>query len=128
MAATKSGELVSISIVFPEARVPSSDITELSMTESLVAVTEALESTDIEWMIGGIDVSLNDDTQKGLQEEWQLQLYGIAMVKNRVGLGSLLRSKFERTKEVFGLSSSSLVTAVNGHRIFPDCGLRIFPS
>ena len=102
MAATKNeGELVSISIVFPEARVPSSDITELSVTESMVAVTEALQnSSDIEWMIGGIDVSLNDDTQRGLQEEWQLQLYGIAMVKNRVGLGSLLRSKFERTKEV----------------------------
>ena len=52
-------------------------------------------------MVGGIDISLNDDTQKGLKEEWQLQLYGVAMVKNRVGLGSLLISEFERTKEVF---------------------------
>ena len=52
-------------------------------------------------MIGGFDISLNDDTQKGLQEEWQLQLYGIAMVTNRDGLGSRLRSKFERSKEVF---------------------------
>ena len=82
------------------------------MTESITAVTQALQtSSDIEWMVGGIDISLNDDTQKGLQEEWQLQLYGIAMVKNRAGLGSLLRSKFERTKEVLGRSRSNHATA-----------------
>jgi hypothetical protein len=101
-ASSNSGDLVSVSIVFPKARVPSPDVTELSMAESMAAVTEALqESTDIEWMIGGIDVSLNDDTQKGLQEEWQLQLYAIAMVKNRDALRSHLRSKFQRTDDVF---------------------------
>ena len=100
-ASPPSGELVSVSIVFPKARVPSSDITGLSATESMAAVTGALQgSTDIEWMVGGIDVSLNDDTQKDLQEDWQLQLYAIAMVKDRVALASLLRSKFERTREV----------------------------
>jgi hypothetical protein len=101
-ASGSSGDLVSVSIVFPKARVPSSGITGLSMTESTAAVTEALQdSTDIEWIVGGIDVSLNDDTQKGLGEDWQLQLYAIAMVKNRDALASRLRSKFERTKEVF---------------------------
>jgi hypothetical protein len=101
-ASDNSGDLVSVSIVFPKARVPTFDITTLSTSESTVAVTQALQdSTEIDWMIGGIDVSLNDDTQKGLQEEWQLQLYAIAMVKNRDALGSHLRSKFERTKEVF---------------------------
>jgi hypothetical protein len=99
-ASDYSGHLVSVSIVPPRARVPSCDITSLSMADS--TVTQALQdSTEADWMIGGIDVSLNDDTQKGLQEEWQLQLYGIAMVKNRDALGSRLRSKFERTKEVF---------------------------
>jgi hypothetical protein len=100
-ASNNSGDLVSVSIVFPKARVPSCGITTLSMADSIAAVTQALEGpSDIEWMIGGIDVSLNDDTQKGLQEEWQLQLYGIAMVTNRDALGSHLRSKFEQTKDV----------------------------
>jgi hypothetical protein len=95
-------DLVSVSIVPPKARVPSCGIITLSLTDSITAVTQVLEdSPDIEWMIGGIDVSLNDDTQKGLQEEWQLQLSAIAMVKNRDALASRLRSKFERTKEVF---------------------------
>jgi hypothetical protein len=100
-ASRTTGELASVSVVFPKARVPSCDITTLSTADSIAAVTQALEGySDIDWMIGGIDISLNDDTQKGLQEEWQLQLYGIAMVKNRDALGSHLRSKFERTKEV----------------------------
>jgi hypothetical protein len=100
-ASDSSSDLVSVSIVFPKARVPSCDISTLSMADSITAATQALEGpSDIEWMVGGIDVSLNDDTQKGLQEEWQLQLYGIAMVKNRDALGSHLRSKFERTKDV----------------------------
>jgi hypothetical protein len=101
-ASNSPGDLVSVSIVPPKARVPSCGITTLSLTDSITAVTQALQDfSDIEWMVGGIDVSLNDDTQKGLQEEWQLQLYGIAMVKNRDALASRLRSKFERTKEVF---------------------------
>jgi hypothetical protein len=96
-----SDHLVSVSIVFPKARVAPCDITTLSMADSIAAVTQALEgSSDIDWMIGAIDVSLNDDTQKGLQEEWQLQLYAIAMVKNRGALKSQLRIRFERTKDV----------------------------
>jgi hypothetical protein len=101
-ASDSSSDLVSVSIVPPKARAPSFDITALSIADSISAVTQALEgSSDIEWMVGGIDVSLNDDTQKGLEEDWQLQLYAIAMVKNRDALASRLRSKFERTKEVF---------------------------
>lgn len=100
-ASSNSGDLVSISIVPPKARVPSGGITTLSLADSIAAVTQALrDSSDIEWMVGGIDVSLNDDTQKGLQEEWQLQLYAIAMVKNRDALRSQLKSKFQRTNDV----------------------------
>jgi hypothetical protein len=100
-ASDSSGDLVSVSIVPPKARAPSFDITTLSLADSIAAVTQALEdSSDIEWMVGGIDVSLNDDTQKGLQREWQPQLYGIAMVKDRDALRSQLRSIFERTNDV----------------------------
>jgi hypothetical protein len=101
-ASNSSGDLVSVSIVPPKARAPSFDISALTIADSILAVKQALANcSDIEWMVGGIDVSLNDDTQKGLQEEWQLQLYGIAMVKNRDAFRSHLRSKFERSKEVF---------------------------
>jgi hypothetical protein len=51
-------------------------------------------------MVGGIDLSLNDDTQKNLGIAWQLQLYGIAMVKDRSKISSLLKAKFQRSRWV----------------------------
>jgi hypothetical protein len=100
-ASDHSGDLVSVSIVPPKARAPSFDINTLSLADSIAAVTQALQgSSDVDWMIGGIDVSLNDDTQKGLQREWQPQLYGVAIVKDRDALRSRLRSTFKPTKDV----------------------------
>jgi hypothetical protein len=46
-------------------------------------------------MVGGIDISLNDDTQKSLGTGWQLQLYGIAMVKDRTAFSLLLKDSFD---------------------------------
>jgi hypothetical protein len=96
-----ASELVSCSLVFPNARVPNSSVCSLSISGETATVTRSLrDSPEIEWMVGGIDVSLNDDTQKGLHEEWQLQLYAIAMVKDRVALTSLLKKNFRRTRKV----------------------------
>jgi hypothetical protein len=51
-------------------------------------------------MVGGIDLSLNDDTQKELGVGWQLQLYVIAMVNDRSELSSLLKTKFQKSNWV----------------------------
>jgi hypothetical protein len=96
-----SGELVTASIVFPKGRVSVDEMDKLQILNSKRTVTRAIENTpDVEWMVGGIDLSLNDDTQKGLGMGWQLQLYGIAMVKDRAKLTSLLKSKFPSSKHV----------------------------
>jgi hypothetical protein len=100
-ASDSSSDLVSVSIVPPKARAPSFDIAKLSLADTITAVTQALEeSSEIEWVVGGFDISLNDDTQKGLQREWQPQLYAVAMAKDRDAVRSHLRSIFERTNDV----------------------------
>jgi hypothetical protein len=94
-------ELITASIVFPNGRTPVQWISSLEPVNSKRAVTRAIQSSaDVQWMVGGIDVSLNDDTQKNLGTAWQLQLYGIAMVKDRSQVSSLLRTKFQRSQWV----------------------------
>ena len=47
-------------------------------------LTETIKDSDlVHWMAGGIDLSLNDDTQRNLPICWQAQLYGFAEVSNR---------------------------------------------
>jgi hypothetical protein len=76
-------------------------IQELDTLNSKRAVTRAIEpSSDAQWIVGGIDLSLNDDTQKNLGIAWQLQLYGIAMVIDRTEFASLLKSKFPTSKHI----------------------------
>jgi hypothetical protein len=95
------GELVTASIVFPSGWVPFQLTNTLSMENLKRAVTRSIEgSTDIEWMVGGIDISLNDDRQKSLGMGWQVQLYAIAMVKDRKTFGSLLRDQFHQTARI----------------------------
>jgi hypothetical protein len=96
-----TGELVTASIVFPNGRAPVNSITSLDTLNSKRAVTRAVEnSSHVDWMVGGIDLSLNDDTQKNSGIAWQIQLYGIAMVKDPSEISSLLKTKFPRSKWV----------------------------
>ena len=55
----------------------------LHTTSMKRALSEAIKEADgIAWMLGGIDLSLNDDTQKKLDIGWQPQFYGFADVVN----------------------------------------------
>lgn len=95
------GELVTASIVFPDGWVPTHLTNTLSMENSKRAVTRSIEGSPVvDWMVGGIDISLNDDTQKGLGMGWQVQLYGIAMVKDRTAFSALLKHQFRRTAPI----------------------------
>jgi hypothetical protein len=94
-------ELVTASIVFPKGRVPWHLVNTLSVENSKRAVTRSVEDcADVVWMVGGIDISLNDDRQKSLGMGWQLQLYAIAMVKDRIAFASVLKGRFQRTAKV----------------------------
>jgi hypothetical protein len=53
---------------------------------------------DHAWMIGGIDLSLNDDTQKGPDIAWQPQFYGFAQGTSREALSEILRDKYKPSK------------------------------
>jgi hypothetical protein len=95
------GQLVTASIVFPKGWAQHHLVNTLSTVNSKRAVTRSIEgSPDVQWMAGGIDISLNDDTQKNLGTGWQLQLYAVAMVKDRTAFSALLRDQFQRTKSI----------------------------
>jgi hypothetical protein len=95
------GELVAASIVFPSGWIPWNKVNTFSAENLKRAVTRSVEgSSDVEWMVGGIDISLNDDRQKGLGMGWQVQLYAIALVKDRKAFGLLLRKQFHQTARI----------------------------
>jgi hypothetical protein len=98
---SSDGELVTASIVFPNGRVPVGAMDTLDTLNSKRTVTRSIErSPVVDWMVGGIDISLSDDTQKNSGTGWQLQLYGIAMVKDRTAFSSLLKAQFRRTASI----------------------------
>jgi hypothetical protein len=95
------GELVTASIVFPDSRVSTQLINTISIENSKRAATRSIEgSLDIQWVIGGIDISLNDDRQKNLGTGWQLQLYCIALVRDRRKFALLLKKQFPRSSTI----------------------------
>ena len=71
----------------------------LQTTSMKRALSEAIKEADgIAWMLGGIDLSLNDDTQKKLDIGWQPQFYGFADVANPHSLSTVLRGTYSPTK------------------------------
>ena len=65
-------------------------------------------------MLGGIDISLNDDTQKKLDIGWQPQFYGFADVVNLEPLSKVLRDTYSPTKKAPGRSRSKSVMVRRG--------------
>ena len=96
---TSQRELASISIAFPNDRVSEDRLNALQATSMKRALSEAIKEADgIAWMLGGIDLSLNDDTQKKLDIGWQPQFYGFADVANPHSLSTVLRGTYSPTK------------------------------
>jgi hypothetical protein len=54
----------------------------------------------VEWALFGLDVSLNDDTNKGLDLAWQIQFFGVAKVKDRRAFSKRLRRCFRPNSRV----------------------------
>ena len=55
------------------------------------------KATGLAWVAGGIDLSLNDDTQKGSDIGWQPQFYGLALTSDLSCLSDVLRCRYQRT-------------------------------
>ena len=92
-------KLTAVSIAFPRHRTADDKLDTLNTTKMKRDVTETIKDSDlIHWMAGGIDLSLNDDTQKNHGVVWQPQFYGFADVTSREVLSKVLRDRFIASK------------------------------
>ncbi len=90
-----------LSIAFPHHRTAEDKLDTLNTTKMKRDLTETIKDSDlVHWMAGGIDVSLNDDTQRNVPIRWQGQLYGFTEVSNREQFSKLLRDTFKKTRKV----------------------------
>jgi hypothetical protein len=93
-----SQQLIAVSIAFPHHRSVGDTLDTTRMKRD---VTETIKDSDlVHWMAGGIDLSLNDDTQRNVPICWQGQLYGFTGVSNRRRFSKLLRDAFKKTRKV----------------------------
>lgn len=98
--AADPGELHSISVIFSEHSAAEDQLASLDTTNMKRSVSEAIKNLDdLEWIAGGIDLSLNDDAQKGHGVYWQPQLYAI-VYGNVATLSEVLRNKYVRSETV----------------------------
>ena len=94
-------ELASVSIAFANHRTPEGQLNVFNTANTKRSLSASIKNSDgLAWMVGGIDLSLNDDTQKKLGIAWQPQLYGFAAVTNREDLSEVLRAAYSPTKSV----------------------------
>ena len=92
---------ISASIAFPNYRTKEDELDMLGTTKIKREMSENIKNADfVEWMVGGIDLSLNDDTQKKLNIRWQPQFYGFAEVTSREALSKVLGDMYVPTKHV----------------------------
>jgi hypothetical protein len=91
---TDSDDLHSASIIFSNHRTQEDRLTGLDSTNMKRSISETVKNADgLAWMAGGIDLSLNDETQKNHSIAWQPQLYAVAHA-NVESLSKVLRGKY----------------------------------
>ena len=91
----RSLKLIAVSIAFPHHRTAEDKLDTLNTTKMKRSLTETIKDADgLSWMVGGTDLSLNDDTQKKLDIAWQPQFYGFADVTSVEILSKVLRDTF----------------------------------
>jgi hypothetical protein len=94
-------QLIAVSIAFPHHRSRGDTLDTLDTTKMKRDVTETIKDSDlVHWMASGIDLSLNDDTQRNVPICWQAQLHGFAEVSSREKFSKLLRGTFKKTRKV----------------------------
>ena len=92
-------DLIAVSIAFANHRTAEDKLDTLNTTKLKRSLSESMKNADgLTWMVGGIDISLNDDTQKNGDIAWQPQFYGFADVTSREALSKVLRDTYSPTK------------------------------
>jgi hypothetical protein len=90
-----------VSIISCNDRTAEGRLLTFDPTNMLRSLADKVRSADgLTWMIGAVDLSLNDDTQKGLGICWQPQIYAIARLADADGKGSfeILRKSYTADK------------------------------
>jgi hypothetical protein len=99
LVAAGAEDLNSVSIVFLNHRTAEDQLTGLDTTGIKRSISETIKDADgLNFIAGGIDLSLNDDRQKKQGIAWQPQFYGLTDVTNLEALSNLLRSTYSPTK------------------------------
>jgi hypothetical protein len=98
--ADDADHLIRLSIVFPDYRADEDKLHTLDTTSLLRFVSEmSRRAHNLNWAIGGVDLSLNDDSQKGRGIQWQPQLYVIADARDvGLSLSTLLRDRLHSSE------------------------------
>jgi len=97
----KPGELVAVSITSPVWRSEPGHLDTFDLSKMRKEAIEAIEQTEeVQSAILGLDMSMNDDTEKGFGLTWQGQLYGFARVSDRRAFSKSLRRSFPRDERV----------------------------
>jgi hypothetical protein len=96
-----SANLRCVSVVLQNYRTAEHKLTELNSVNVKRSISATVNKPNaLTWIVGGIDLSLNDDTQKNQDIAWQPQLYAIANVADINILSTLLSDKYKSTKTV----------------------------
>jgi hypothetical protein len=91
----KGDQLISVSIAFADYRVSEGKLHTLHTTSLKRALAYTLAKVPgISWAAGGIDLSLNDDSQKGLDVGWVPQFYGFVTPSTPSALAASLRERY----------------------------------
>jgi hypothetical protein len=94
-------DLTRISLAFPKHRTPYDHLLDLDTTSMRRSLSEAIKDIKaVHWIAGGIDLSLNDDEQKGQGLAWQPQFYGFAKVSEIAPMSKALRDSYRPTEVV----------------------------
>ena len=91
----KPTELVAVSITLPSWRTQPGALGKFDAGGIRKELIEAMATTQhVKWAVLGLDISMNDDTNKGFDLGWQLQLYGFAHIEDRLTFSKSLRRGF----------------------------------
>ena len=97
----KNTELVAASVVFPDGTAQPGKLERLDLVKVRRRFTDSLNAVrGIEWLVAGLDISLNDQTAQHRGLRWQVQLYGTAEVKDRELVSKGLRKRYVSSRQV----------------------------
>jgi len=89
------------SITLPSWRSPPGVLRTFDAGETRNELIEAIYSTRlVKWAVFGLDISMNDDTNKGFDLGWQIQYYGFAKVEDRRTFSHVLRQSLRGDSRV----------------------------